>query len=138
MKNYQEIIRDLRTDRDLTQTDIAKVLGTKQQHYSKYENGENEMPVRAFVVLADFFGVSVDYLLGRPAGGQDYDVLESKINSNTTAGEVISDILSLDPANCDAVVDYIFMQKLKEEHYRQNEKSNSRQTDTPPETAVDQ
>jgi len=138
MKNYQEIIRDLRTDRDLTQTDIAKVLGTKQQHYSKYENGENEMPVRAFVVLADFFGVSVDYLLGRPAGGQGYDVLESKINSNTTAGEVISDILSLDPANCDAVVDYIFMQKLKEEHYRQNEKSNSRQADTPPNTTANQ
>jgi len=138
MKNYQEIIRDLRTDRDLTQTDIAKVLGTKQQHYSKYENGENEMPVRAFVVLADFFGVSVDYLLGRPAGGQDYDVLESKINSNTTAGEVISDILSLDPANRDAVVDYIFMQKLKEEHYRQNEKSNSRQADTPPNTTANQ
>ena len=131
MKDYREIIRDLRTDRDLTQTDIAEVLGTKQQHYSKYENGETEMPVRAFVTLADYYGVSVDYLLGRPAGGQGYDVLKSKINGDTTIGDAVSDILSLSQANRDAVADYIFMQKLKEEHYRQKEKNSSQQTNTP-------
>jgi len=125
MKTYQEIIRDLRKDRDLTQTDIANVLDIKQQGYSKYENGENEMPIRVIVALADYFGVSVDYLLGRPKGGQGYEVLESTINGDTTVGTVVSDILSLDPPNRDAVVDYIFMQKLKQEHYRQKEKQKS-------------
>jgi len=122
MKTYQEIIRDLRKDRDLTQTDIANVLDIKQQGYSKYENGENEMPIRVIVALADYFGVSVDYLLGRPKGGQGYEVLESKVSGDTTVETVVSDILSLDLPNRDAVVDYIFMQKLKEEHYRQKEK----------------
>jgi len=128
MKNYQQIIRDLRNDKDMSQTDVAKMLSTTQQHYSKYENGENEMPVRVFIALADFYGVSVDYLLGRPAGGQRYDVLGSKINASITVGEIMSDILNLHPANRDAVVDYVFMQKLKEEHYRQaNQKGNEKQ-----------
>ena len=122
MKTYQEIIYGLRTDRDLKQKQVAAALGIKQQHYSKYENGENEMPIRIIVALADYFEVSVDYLLGRPKGGQGYDVLESKINADTTVAMVVSDILSLDPPNRDAVVDYIFMQKLKQEHYRQKEK----------------
>jgi len=126
MKNPREIIRDLRNDKDMSQTDVAKVLGTTQQHYSKYENGENEIPARVFVALADFYGVSVDYLLGRPAGGQGYDVLASKINQSTTVGEVISDMLNLDPANRDAVVDYVFMQKLKEEHYRLTEQGGQK------------
>jgi len=123
MKDYKEIIRDLRTDRDLYQADIAKVLGTTQQHYSKYENGEIEMPMRVFVVLADYYKVSVDYLLGRPAEGKGYDVLESKINNSTTVGNMVSDILKLNQRNRDAVVDYVFMQSLKEKYYRQNEKS---------------
>ena len=118
MKKPREIIRDTRIDKDINQTDVAKALGIYQQQYSKYESGETEIPVRVFTALADFYGVSVDYLLGRPAGGQGYDVLASKINQSTTVGEVVSDILNLDPANRDAVVDYVFMQKLKEEHYR--------------------
>ena len=46
MKTYPEILRDLREDRDYTQAQIAEVLGTTQQVYSRYENGINEMPVR--------------------------------------------------------------------------------------------
>nr|MCR5013080.1 helix-turn-helix domain-containing protein [Lachnospiraceae bacterium] len=43
-KSYQQIIRELREDRDLSQTDVAKVLNTTQQMYSRYENGECELP----------------------------------------------------------------------------------------------
>jgi len=121
MKEYREIIRDLRVDRDLKQVTVAKALGIGQQHYSRYENGEHEIPIRILVALADFYDVSADYLLGRPTGVQGYDVLASKINAGTTVGEVVSDILNLDSANRDAVVDYVFMQKLKEEHYRHKE-----------------
>ena len=138
MKDYREIIRDLRDDRDLSQAAVAKVLGTTQQYYSNYENGDNEMPIRAFILLAEFYGVSVDYLLGRPAGGQGYDMMSSRINGSTTVGDAVSEILKLSPPNRDAVVDYIFMQNLKEEHYRQNEKSRGPQTDTPTDAATDQ
>ena len=46
MKTYVDIIRELREDRDLTQKEVAQYLGTTQQVYSRYENGENELPVR--------------------------------------------------------------------------------------------
>ena len=61
---YQRI-RDLREDRDLTQTEIAKILGMSQTGYSKYETGENDIPTAILIKLADFYETSVDYLLGR-------------------------------------------------------------------------
>lgn len=58
-------IRDLREDRDLTQTQVAKVLGMSQTGYSKYETGENDPSTQVLIALADYYHVSVDYLLGR-------------------------------------------------------------------------
>ena len=58
-------IRDLREDRDLTQTQVAKMLSMSQTGYSKYETGENDIPTAILIRLADFYGVSIDYLLGR-------------------------------------------------------------------------
>ena len=64
MKKYYEIIRELREDKDLKQSDIAKLLGTTQQVYSRYEKGINEMPVRHIITLCKFYDVSADYVLG--------------------------------------------------------------------------
>ncbi len=61
---YQRI-RDLREDKDLNQTKVAQYLGMSQTGYSKYETGENDIPTAILIKLADFYGVSVDYLLGR-------------------------------------------------------------------------
>lgn len=58
-------IRDLREDRDLNQTQVATVLGMSQTGYSKYETGENDVSSQILVKLADFYDVSVDYILGR-------------------------------------------------------------------------
>ena len=57
-------IRDLREDNDLTQTQIAKMLGMSQTGYSKYETGENDIPTQVLIKLADFYKTSIDYLLG--------------------------------------------------------------------------
>ena len=57
-------IRDLREDRDLTQTQVAKMLSMSQTGYSKYETGENDIPTAILIRLARFYGTSVDYLLG--------------------------------------------------------------------------
>lgn len=64
MKAYCEILRELRESRDLKQSDIAMVLNTTQQVYSRYETGINELPLRHVVTLCRFFHVSADYLLG--------------------------------------------------------------------------
>ena len=58
-------IRDLREDRDLTQQQLAALLQVHQTTYSDYELGRLNVPVSALHKLADFYGVSVDYLLGR-------------------------------------------------------------------------
>ena len=57
-------IRDLREDRDLNQTQVAKMLGMSQTGYSKYETGENDIPTTILIKLARFYNTSVDYLLG--------------------------------------------------------------------------
>ena len=58
-------IRDLREDHDLTQKQIAQLLGMSQTGYSKYETGENDIPTAVLIKLADFYKTSTDYLLGR-------------------------------------------------------------------------
>lgn len=58
-------IRDLREDADLTQKQIAEIIFCDQSLYSKYERGERELPLELAIKLADFYHVSLDYLVGR-------------------------------------------------------------------------
>lgn len=58
-------IRDLREDSDLSQWQLAESLHCSQRAYSYYESGERGMPIEMLIKLADFYGVSVDYLLER-------------------------------------------------------------------------
>ena len=61
---YQRI-RGLREAHDLTQKQIAQMLGMSQTGFSKYETGENDIPTQVLIKLADFYQTSIDYLLGR-------------------------------------------------------------------------
>lgn len=60
-----ENIRNLREDRDLRQKNIAAMLNVSQNTYSQYETGVIELTASTLIKLADFYDVSVDYLLGR-------------------------------------------------------------------------
>lgn len=62
---YLKCIRDLREDHDLKQKDLAKILNISQRTYSHYENGTRKIPLDILITLADYYGCSVDYLLGR-------------------------------------------------------------------------
>ena len=64
MRTFIEKLRGLREDNDLTQTQIAEVLGTSQTMYARYERGVNEMPTRHLIKLTKFYNVSLDYLCG--------------------------------------------------------------------------
>ena len=57
-------IRNLREDRDLSQADIAKVIQTTQQQYSKIETGKADISGEKLIRLAEFYNVSTDYILG--------------------------------------------------------------------------
>ena len=58
-------LKEIREDRSLTQSDIAKILKTTQQQYSKYELGIQIIPSEKINILADFYNTSIDYLVGR-------------------------------------------------------------------------
>ena len=62
---YFQRLRDLREDMDMNQTQIADILGIKQTVYSRYERGFQTIPVEHILVLADYYGVSTDYIFGR-------------------------------------------------------------------------
>nr|WP_300187288.1 helix-turn-helix transcriptional regulator [uncultured Agathobaculum sp.] len=64
MERYQRI-RDLREDRDLTQAQVGVAIGVPQRTYAYYESGQRMVPPHVLCALADFYDVSVDYLLGR-------------------------------------------------------------------------
>ena len=65
IKTYKERLRELREDRDINQTVIAELLNTSQTVYSRYERGERKIPVEHLITLADYYGTSTDYILGR-------------------------------------------------------------------------
>ena len=64
MRTFLEKLRGLREDNDLTQTQIAQVLGTSQTMYARYERGANELPIRHLLSLCKLYHVSSDYILG--------------------------------------------------------------------------
>ena len=65
-------IRDLREDNNMTQREIAKILGMSQTGYSKYETGENDIPTTILIKLARFYNTSIDYLLSETNNPERY------------------------------------------------------------------
>lgn len=69
---YQRI-RDMREDRDLTQTQVAALLHMSQPGYSKYESGDNDIPTAILIQLARIYNTSIDYLLGETSNPSRYE-----------------------------------------------------------------
>ena len=62
---YYSRIKEIREDKGYTQKDIAKILNTTQQQYSKYELGIQIIPLEKINTLANYYNTSIDYLVGR-------------------------------------------------------------------------
>ena len=63
-KYYNQILRELREDNDLSQKEVAKYLEIKQQVYSRYKIGIRDLPIEHLIKLAKFYKVTTDYILG--------------------------------------------------------------------------
>ena len=61
---FYQRLRDLREDKDMTQEQVAKILGTVREQYNKYELGKQEIPFHHVITLAKFYNVSIDYIAG--------------------------------------------------------------------------
>lgn len=64
MKYEYPRIRDMREDHDLTQEDVARILGEHLTTYRRWETGEREMPIHIMLKLCDIYKVTPDYILG--------------------------------------------------------------------------
>lgn len=72
-----ENIRNLREDHDKKQQELANYLNIKQTTYSKYELGKINIPIDVFIKLADYYGVSIDYIVGRNTETKDKPLFKS-------------------------------------------------------------
>lgn len=61
---FYQRIHDMREDSDLTQQQLADILGITRQQYQLYESGKREMPMHLFIALSKYYNVSLDYLAG--------------------------------------------------------------------------
>jgi len=104
----------MREDHDHTQIEIATLLGTSQQYYSKYETGKYELPSHMYAILADHYDVSVDYLMGRIDAHEGVTVLRKTLVDDKTIGAFASEVCSLSKNARRAVVEYVELQLLKE------------------------
>ena len=73
-----ERLRNLREDRDLTQAYIGNILSVSQRAYSSYESGDRAITIELLSLLADFYGTSVDYLIGRTDVKKPYPLKKKK------------------------------------------------------------
>ena len=76
MKSFYRRLRDLRTDHDMTQQQVADYLGIKRPQYSRYENGTNDIPTHILIRLAVLHNTSTDYLLGMTNNPKPYKDIE--------------------------------------------------------------
>lgn len=80
-------LKVLRKEKGLTQADLAKVLNTNQSQYGKYENGKTNLSIENAKIFADYFGVSVPYLIGLDDNSNFIDPFEKTPNR---IGELIN------------------------------------------------
>ncbi len=76
-------LREMRKDRDLSQEDLSNILNVSQPNYGKYETEKVNIPIELLHQLADFYNVSIDYLLYRTDNRKPYDISIMRIKNNT-------------------------------------------------------
>ena len=113
MKYLAEIIKGLREDADLDQSEVARHLGIPQQTYSNYERGRYDLPIRHLLPLARLYQVNVEYLLGATEYKASMEPLNKPFTRETTIGGLVSDLVSLDKDGRKAAVEYIEYLKTK-------------------------
>ena len=73
MMAYYRRLRELREDHDKTQRDLAAVLDMPQSQYWRYEQGYRDLPSDILIRLAEYYGVSTDYILGQTNNPEPYE-----------------------------------------------------------------
>lgn len=97
MPSFGEVLCELREDKELTQRQLADMLHMAPTTISSYETGKILPPPDKLIALADFFDVTIDYLLGRTQYNIDPSLLFEVLCENMTVGEFVEGLKQLSP-----------------------------------------
>ena len=97
MAQFGDLLAEPRQDRGLTQSELGKVISVTSGTISNYEHGFHLPDLEKLVLLADYFGVSTDYLLGRISSNLPIDVLQKALTDGTPVSDVIHSLFQLPP-----------------------------------------
>ena len=114
-----EMIAELRKDRGLLQKELAQLLGVSIGTISNYETGVHNPEIDTLIKLADYFNVSVDYMLGRIKFKTSLDTLNHPViadNKHLTTEALLNDILALSTDSKKSLIEYLELLKMKEKH----------------------
>ena len=121
-----ERIRNVRENKNYSQKELEKMAMLSEKSVSKYERGENNVPVDNLSKIADALNVSMDYLAGRVKFSTDYKKYENKYTPNTTIADLLSALLSVDNSHRKLVIEFlnVFL-KLNEVEKKSNKDSKN-------------
>lgn len=102
-----EILAELRKDKNLKQKDLAELLNLSIGTISNYETGSHEPDFATLNILADFFHVSTDYMLGRTNLPYDISRLNEPLIDNITISSLVNTLINMPPEDLTSAVEYI-------------------------------
>ena len=103
MTNFGEILMQLRQEKHLSQAELGNVIFVSGGTISNYEKGVHYPDVEKRVALAEYFGVSIDYLLGRSRSRLSPDVFDQTLHEETTVGDVVQALQHFSPTRKRAI-----------------------------------
>ena len=114
MRSFGEILTSLREERGIYQKELAAILKVSVGTVSNYENNLHFPDQDALLQLADYFGVTVDYLLGRTSYRYSLDTLNEEYAPGMTVAELVDIIQHFSPQNTASFLDYIELLQLRQ------------------------
>ena len=114
MRSFGEILTSLREERGIYQKELAAILKVSGGTVSNYENNIHFPDQEALLQLADYFGVTVDYLLGRTSYRYSLDTLNEEYAPGMTVAELVDIIQHFSPQNTASFLDYIELLQLRQ------------------------
>ena len=103
LTNFGEILMQLRQEKHLSQAELGNVIFVSGGTISNYEKGVHYPDVEELVALAEYFGVSIDYLLGRSRSRLSPDVFDQTLHEETTVGDVVQALQHFSPTRKRAI-----------------------------------
>lgn len=114
MRSFGEILTSLREERGIYQKELAAILKVSVGTISNYENNIHFPDQEALLQLADYFGVTVDYLLGRTSYRYSLDTLNEEYAPGMTVAELVDIVQHFSPQNTASFLDYIELLQLRQ------------------------